>query len=249
MQSQVFRIEKMMDHLNGESDLNPLNMDAKHREIMAMLNDIKMMLSNTADKPAEPSAIPSEQTEDIKSALEVISQFKEIQELKTELNEIHEAIEDTKKEILLLHNKSTDGEKISRASDELSAIVLGTEDATESILDATEVIDQNARNLAALLTQESENNMASDIQDQVMKIFEACNFQDLTGQRISKVIKTFSFVENRVIHMMEIWGGITSFDNINLPDTTDLESNLLNGPALETDTDIADQSDIDALFD
>ncbi len=249
MQSQVFRIEKMMDHLNGETELNPLKLDAKHREIMAMLNDIKTMLGNNVERPVEPAAIPATDAEEIKNALEVISQLKEIQELRSELNEIHEAIEDTKKEILLLHNKGTDGEKISRASDELSAIVLGTEDATEAILDATEIIDQNARNLAALLTQESENNMASDIQDQVMKIFEACNFQDLTGQRISKVIKTFSFVENRVVHMMEIWGGISSFDNINLPEPEDHESNLLNGPALDTDSDIADQSDIDALFD
>ena len=55
---------------------------------------------------------------------------------------------------------------------------------------------------------------AVDIQDKVIQIFEACNFQDLTGQRITKVVSTLRFVEDRIMQMMDIWGGIETFKDI-----------------------------------
>ncbi|RMF05696.1 MAG: hypothetical protein D6773_04985, partial [Alphaproteobacteria bacterium] len=89
------------------------------------------------------------------------------------------------------------------------------------------------------------------IQELVVQIFEACNFQDLTGQRITKVVRAFQFIEERVTRMMEIWGGIESFKEIEVvdPPKRDGDAALLNGPALETDEDVASQDDIDALFD
>jgi len=41
-----------------------------------------------------------------------------------------------------------------------------------------------------------------------VQVFESCNFQDLTGQRISKVVATLKFIETHIIKMMDIWGGI-----------------------------------------
>ncbi|TPQ51745.1 hypothetical protein C2U72_06765, partial [Prosthecomicrobium hirschii] len=128
------------------------------------------------------------------------------------------------------------------------AVVFGTEGATEQILAAAERIDNQSAVLASSLKGESQA-VATDIQDQVVQIFEACNFQDLTGQRITKVVNTLRFVEERIIRMMEIWGGIDSFKDIEV----ELEHRmgdqaLLNGPALETDNGIASQDDIDALF-
>ena len=105
--------------------------------------------------------------------------------------------------------------------------------------------------MIATLRQQANKDQASDIQEQVVKIFEACNFQDLTGQRITKVVNAFCFIEQRVDHMMEIWGGIEGFKDIekfDLPERTDHEE-LLNGPALEEDENVASQDDIDALFD
>jgi chemotaxis protein CheZ len=84
----------------------------------------------------------------------------------------------------------------------------------------------------------------------VVRIFEASNFQDLAGQRISKVLTTLKFVEERIAHMMEIWGGIDAFK-----DYTDAAlaarkhgSVLLNGPKLEGDSGHASQDDIDRIF-
>ena len=52
------------------------------------------------------------------------------------------------------------------------------------------------------------------MQERVIKIFEACNFQDLTGQRITKVVATLKFIETHIVRMMEIWGGLEAFKDI-----------------------------------
>ena len=73
----------------------------------------------------------------------------------------------------------------ARASRELAAIVGSTEQATQSILQAAEEIDQAANTLSASVKGSHEQGLAHDIQDRVVQIFEACNFQDLTGQRVA----------------------------------------------------------------
>ena len=77
---------------------------------------------------------------------------------------------------------------------------------------------------------------------------EACNFQDITGQRITKVVNTLKFVEERIDAMIEIWGedDIAEVDPSVTPDSEG-DSALLNGPALGDEG--IDQNDIDKLFD
>ena len=48
MQSQVFRIEKMLNHLQGNGDLDSWNVEEKHREILTAIQDVKDILSNNA---------------------------------------------------------------------------------------------------------------------------------------------------------------------------------------------------------
>ena len=71
-----------------------------------------------------------------------------------------------------------------------------------------------ASTLAARLKDEQSRALAQDIQERVVKIFEACNFQDLTGQRITKVVATLKFIETHIVRMMEIWGGLDAFKDI-----------------------------------
>ena len=77
---------------------------------------------------------------------------------------------------------------MARAADELGAAVEGMENATQKILKSIEVIDESARALTATLKDDYERGLAQDIQDHVVQIYEACNFQDLAGQRIGNVI-------------------------------------------------------------
>ena len=174
----------------------------------------------------------------------------EAQALKHELDLIQEAISKTKHEIATVHITGFQGPEMVRVTHELDAIVDGTEQATQSILAAAEEIDQAAASLSASLKNEHENNLAHDISDRVIHIFEACNFQDLTGQRITKVVATLKFIEHHIGHMMEIWGGIDAFKDAD-PEAfaeRDADRNLVNGPKLDGETGHASQDEIDALF-
>jgi chemotaxis protein CheZ len=169
-----------------------------------------------------------------------------LRRLKDETESIHRAIGRTKQEIAALHVSGAGSERVAR---ELDAVVEWTERATQQILTAAEDIDQSARTLAGLLQSEQETALANGIRDQVIRIFEACNFQDLSGQRISKVLATLKFVEQHVLSMMDIWGGRETFDAIAPPPPEgDSEAKLLNGPKLDDDPGHVSQDDIDALF-
>jgi chemotaxis protein CheZ len=41
------------------------------------------------------------------------------------------------------------------------------------------------------------------VNDQIVRIFEACSFQDITGQRISKVVSTLSHLDDRINTLIE----------------------------------------------
>ncbi|HUG60546.1 MAG TPA: protein phosphatase CheZ [Methylomirabilota bacterium] len=176
-------------------------------------------------------------------------QFTEAYKLKAELDGIQEAIDRTKREIATLHVSGFKGAEMTRVTDELDAVVGGTENATEQILTATEAIDEAAAILLAR-SKGTDAELAQDIQDRVLEIFEACNFQDLTGQRITKVVNVLGFIEDRVNRMMEIWGGFETFASIEADESLHKvgDAALLNGPALPEAAGVASQDDIDALF-
>lgn len=218
----------------------------RHREVLKAIRDLHHALG-PGDHAQETEEL-SQITNELKHYKDQLS---EARKLKAELEEMYEAIAQTKQEIATLHVTGFQGTEMCRVTDELDAIVTGTEKATETILAAAEEIDNDASILVAKLTDETDQGAADDVQQQVIKIFEACNFQDLTGQRITKVVNTLRFIEERVVRMMEIWGGIDSFLEIEPDEFEKAEGDaaLLNGPALETDLDQVSQDDIDALFD
>lgn len=173
----------------------------------------------------------------------------EVLRLKSEMDAIAEAIQQTKREIATLHYAGAQGREMSRVTDELGAVVLGTESATNAILAASERIDELTGSLASRLSGH-DKAIANEIAEQVISIFEACNFQDITGQRISKVVAAMRFVEERVKQMIQIWGGLESFQEVKMLEICDRsgEKSLLNGPALAHDEGRTSQDDIDALF-
>ena len=200
-----------------------------------------------ASKPDPQASQVSEKfMEDYKVGMEKVAA------LKSDMAEIQQAINHTKKEIVSLHHTGFSKERMSLVNDELGEVVDGTEKATESILSATEEIDNLASDLNAKLEGNADQGMAAEIQEHVVKIFEACNFQDVTGQRINKVVNTLRFVDERVSAMMEIWGGIDSFNDITpeVPPNPSGDDALLHGPGnVDEDPMRASQNDIDALFD
>ncbi len=209
--------------------------DARHRELLAELASLRKIIQPTQEFSEQAIA-------------QIRRDHEEAMKIKHELESMYEAINKTKREIATLHVSGCNGHELSRVTDELDAVVGGTEQATETILEAAEIIDDRASSLTAALSG-TNHDLAQDIQDNIILVFEACNFQDLTGQRITKVVNTLRFIEERILKMMEIWGGAEKFKEIEV----ELEHRmgdqaLLNGPALNTDANIASQDDIDALF-
>src|SRR6185312_12085892 len=148
---------------------------------------------------------------------------------------IHDAISRTKREIAAIHGKSFDGNEMAKINGELGAVANGTEQATQQILEAAESIDQAASALSKVNSPDQQKILSEEIQERVVSIFEACNFQDLTGQRINKVMNTMKFIEQHISEMMEIWGGVDAI-KAHAPqviDTREGDERLLNGPKLE----------------
>ena len=151
----------------------------------------------------------------------------------------------------MLHGKSFEGDEMAKVNGELGAVVGGTEEATQQILEAAEAIDNAATALGKVTSPDQQKILSEEIQERVVSIFEACNFQDLTGQRISKVMATMKFIEHHIVEMMEIWGGVDAI-KAHAPaiiDSREGDARLLNGPKLDGDDGHASQNDIDALFD
>jgi chemotaxis protein CheZ len=121
-----------------------------------------------------------------------------------------------------------------RIANELKAVMKGSEQAIQKILTAAEEIDQAANNLSAAIKTESEQGLAQDIRDRVIAIFEACNFQDLTCQRVAKVMAALAHIENQISHMLD--------------ELARQAAPAMHGPQLEQDHGHASQSEVDSIF-
>jgi chemotaxis protein CheZ len=163
--------------------------------------------------------------------------------LQRELAHIHDLIAAQKRALAALIGDGRE-RRMTRAAGELGAAIDGMEQATHSILKSAEGIDEHARALAAALKSEHERALALDIQDHVVQLFEACNFQDLAGQRIGKVIAMLGGIEQQLAAMLAQFGSVASATIATKPVDA-----LINGPKLDGDSGHASQRDIDAMFD
>jgi chemotaxis protein CheZ len=233
----------------GDGDAGPM-----HREIMTELRALRAQMAGSGSS-AGTAAIDDSVTRQVADAHALLetyrAQIEQCEKLKVELDLIHDAITRTKREIAVLHGKSFNGEEMAKVTGELGAVVGGTEEATQQILEAAEAIDNAATALSKVTSPDQHKLLSEEIQERVVSIFEACNFQDLTGQRINKVMTTMKFIENHITVMMDIWGGVDAI-KAHAPAIVDDrvgDDRLLNGPKLAGDEGHASQNDIDALFD
>jgi chemotaxis protein CheZ len=252
-----FRIEEAIGDMPIPSVVDG-EVGPMHQEIMTELRAIRTQMASAGPGPGHSAAaetIDASVTHQVAEAHALLetyrAQIEQCEKLKVELDLIYDAISRTKREIAVLHGKSFNGEEMARVNGELGAVVGGTEEATQQILEAAEAIDQAASALTKVNSPDQQKLLSEEIQERVVSIFEACNFQDLTGQRIKKVMTTMKFIENHITVMMDIWGGVDAIKAHAPPivDTREGDDRLLNGPKLEDDIGHASQDDIDALFD
>jgi chemotaxis protein CheZ len=166
--------------------------------------------------------------------------------LYAELEQLAHFIQKAKSEIASLRPDEIRDQHLPTATDELEAIVGATEGATNGILGAVEQIEN--------LTAEMPPEVAEKVTEAVTQVYESCNFQDITGQRISKVVKALQHIESKVDALLSAFGDemtkhrkeakAASEDATKQGATGDQA--LLNGPQLPQEA--KGQADIDALF-
>jgi chemotaxis protein CheZ len=158
-----------------------------------------------------------------------------------ELEQLARYIQTAKREIAEIQPHDI-SERIPAATDELDAVVDHTAEATGTILDAAESMEK----LSTTLPRETGNLIAGA----VTRIYEACNFQDVTGQRINKVVITLKYIEQKIDALLGAFGeGISDLQKRAVPvppPQLDEHKHLMQGPQLPKEAN--NQADIDAIL-
>jgi chemotaxis regulatin CheY-phosphate phosphatase CheZ len=165
--------------------------------------------------------------------------------MRRELQEMSASIVQTRREIASIKPSENGNDKIVAATEELDHIVRSTEQATADILTASERL---AAIGAELQAAGADAKLCGEIEELATNIMLSCSFQDLTGQRTSKVVHALRYIEQRVNSMIQIWG-VSARDAQNVvdgPADTRRDAHLLNGPA--KDGEGVSQDDIDKLL-
>jgi chemotaxis protein CheZ len=160
-------------------------------------------------------------------------------QLYREVEALADYIKTVRRDIADLRPDDISARHIPMATDELDAVVNATADATGIILGGMEEIERLAGSLPP--------DIAAPLGDIVIKVYEACGFQDITGQRISKVVKALSHIEGKIDALLAVFGADLSEVVAEAALEADAAASLLNGPALPTAA-ANSQADIDALL-
>jgi chemotaxis protein CheZ len=162
----------------------------------------------------------------------------------SELEELARYIRQAKHDIASIQPKDISTQHIPTATDELDAVVGATEEATNKIMDVCDEMSAIAETCPA----ETKDKLIGC----TTRIFEACNFQDITGQRITKVVETLKHIDGKIEALVKAMG-----DEIHRGEggdgrtpkhlhAADPDKGLLNGPQLPSKA--ASQDDIDRLL-
>ncbi len=170
--------------------------------------------------------------------------------VRDDLEDLASYIRDTKSEIMNLSPEEISDEHLSSASVELDAIVNATEKATNTIMEAAEQIET--------VGDEIGGEVAERILNATTQIYEACGFQDITGQRISKIVAAMQEIENKIDDLIGVFGDgdeeareerRRAREKLREEKRQEAvtEGELLEGPQLPEAA--VSQDDIDSLFD
>jgi chemotaxis protein CheZ len=220
------------------------------------------------DAPAmtqSPMGMPADMLEELRALTKEIAELRQqvdqstasdfetdeaaLRDIRIEIARMVREIGRAKSELAALKHPLSADDPVNTANLQLETIVSATEDATNSIMAATDEIEEMVGRAKAMAPGDTElQNLFDDMSNKLINIIEACSFQDLTGQRITKVIGTLRFIEQRVLAMIDIWG-MEAFQSVPHEDggSEVPEGETLSGPAMEGEG--LSQSDIDALFD
>jgi len=164
---------------------------------------------------------------------ELIGLFSHIQRLRMEITAIRKP-------------GDADGDKFVRMADELDAIVEVTEEAINTIMESVEHINTMLAEIRPVVTDARVADTLDRVDEKIQSLFEACAFQDITGQRVTKVVKLIKYVEERVNALIAIWGAPQLATVETQEEKRGEYDKYLHGPQLKGKG--VNQSDVDALL-
>ncbi|HVY13200.1 MAG TPA: protein phosphatase CheZ [Alphaproteobacteria bacterium] len=151
-------------------------------------------------------------------------------------------IASARKEIAAIRPGAIGGQHIPIATDELDAVAESIGEATHKIMDCGDAI--------ALIAAQQPEPTRKALTREVTRIFESCNFHDITGQRITKVVRTLKHIESQVAALLSVLqaAGLRTAESEVMPALAPdgADGHLLHGPQ-KGDRAIK-QDDIDKLF-
>ncbi|MGC1412647.1 MAG: protein phosphatase CheZ [Acetobacteraceae bacterium] len=203
------------------------------------MSDPDLLAQRLAEiRSRHPGSQPEMVAEVVRVVLSTLSGDLSAQEtsLLAEVEALGQTIARAKVEIAALRVDDITDNHIPFATDELDAIVDHTATATNAILSSCETLDEVARSLTG--------EPAERLQDATTRIYEACSFQDITGQRINKVVGTLKTIEAKVVQIVATFGNGDRQTPVEL--AVEGAAELLNGP--QHPAVAMDQSDIDKLL-
>lgn len=153
-----------------------------------------------------------------------------------------------RRELSAIRHPSEEDFAFTHMGSQLDAIVQATEDATNTIMESVEKNEALITGLRESIAEQAHLDVLDQVMENDMAIIEACSFQDITGQRVQKVMKSVAFIETRVNALIDIWGRANiEGSESDIEDTRTDDEKLLRGPALEGEA--ISQDDIDKMFD
>ncbi|MEQ8227155.1 MAG: protein phosphatase CheZ [Rhodospirillales bacterium] len=172
----------------------------------------------------------------------------ELDLLHAEILNLFNYIQRVRKEVAAITRVDEGNGRFDNMSDQLDAIVQATAEATNSIM---EIVEQNSDTLQKIRDKTDDPEIRAlldEVENNSSNIFEACTFQDITGQRVTKIARSVTYVESRVNSLIEIFGK-EHLENVEIEDEVEKteDEKLLSGPQLEGEG--ISQDEIDKLFD
>ncbi len=169
-------------------------------------------------------------------------------QLKQEFDALWRYIKSVRQEIAAIDRPAEEDHHFDSMGDQLDAIVKATEEATNTIMECMESNEDAIGKLRALISDPDQVALLDQIEANGTEVFNACSFQDITGQRINKVVKSITYVEERVNSLVNLWGK-DELDEVEVQEDREkiTDGEILSGPQLEGKG--LSQDDIDKLFD
>ena len=164
--------------------------------------------------------------------------------VRRDIEELARVIEDTRNELRELGPEELRRHHLAVANGELDAVARHLEEATNEILDSCDALER--------LVDELPEDRREPFVEQITRIYEACSFHDISGQRIRKVVNALDEVERRLDRLREAYGSgrLASAGGGRNADAAapadEGEARLCNGPALPGEG--TSQEEVDALL-